>query len=199
MSLLVHRDSSSFVSRWTDNLSKLSHVFEFDKEVLSTRVYENVFRNTFKRSIRHQAMVVPKAPVYYCLLAGDNNVSKVNIERSILSCHTYKQSADAAYLVNSDLALQRSCVKYTLMIIRDIYGKGRTFAPGDIEQLLVPAIFSEVQSGDSLKRYDEDDSLLQTIAAFWTHPDFLNALKNWDEGQVGHLVLTVEEAQEARR
>ena len=51
-SLFVHRDSSSFISRWSDNLSKISLCFGFDRELFGTRVYERVFRGAVKASIR---------------------------------------------------------------------------------------------------------------------------------------------------
>jgi guanine nucleotide-binding protein G(i) subunit alpha len=44
VSLLVQRDNASFSSKMTDNLSKISRVFEFDRDVFSTNVYERAFR-----------------------------------------------------------------------------------------------------------------------------------------------------------
>jgi hypothetical protein len=51
-SLIVHRDSMSLRSSITDNLSKLSMVFDFDTELLSTRAYVPTVRKTLKRSIQ---------------------------------------------------------------------------------------------------------------------------------------------------
>jgi hypothetical protein len=53
-SLFVHRDSSSFISRWSDNLSKFSVRFDFDRELFVTSVYEKVFRSSVKDSLRQK-------------------------------------------------------------------------------------------------------------------------------------------------
>lgn len=53
-SLFVHRDSSSFISRWSDNLSKFSIRFDFDRELFVTKVYEKVFRGSVKDSLLRQ-------------------------------------------------------------------------------------------------------------------------------------------------
>jgi hypothetical protein len=53
-SLFVHRDSSSFKSKMTDNLSKMSVVFDFDPEVFSSGVYHRVFRGSLKHRLRQQ-------------------------------------------------------------------------------------------------------------------------------------------------
>jgi hypothetical protein len=54
-SLVVHRDNTSRISRWTDNLSKISVAFEFDREVFSSRVYEQKFRSALKDELRESA------------------------------------------------------------------------------------------------------------------------------------------------
>jgi hypothetical protein len=54
VSLLVHRDNASFASKWTDNLSKLSYIFDFDTEVLSSKVYERIFRSSLKQLVRQR-------------------------------------------------------------------------------------------------------------------------------------------------
>lgn len=51
-SLCVLRDSASFSSRWSDNLSKLSLRFEFDKELFASSVYDRVFRKTVRNSFQ---------------------------------------------------------------------------------------------------------------------------------------------------
>lgn len=47
-SLYVQRDSSSLSSRWTDNLSRISKVFDFDRELFVSKVYENALRNSLR-------------------------------------------------------------------------------------------------------------------------------------------------------
>jgi hypothetical protein len=47
-SLFVHRDSSSLLTSWTDNLSRWSVRFGFDRELFVTRVYEKVIRKSLR-------------------------------------------------------------------------------------------------------------------------------------------------------
>ncbi|KAG8525553.1 uncharacterized protein KY384_009197 [Bacidia gigantensis] len=51
-SLIVHRDSLSFSSPFSDNLSKLSRIFPFDRELFTSKVYEQVFRGSLKATLR---------------------------------------------------------------------------------------------------------------------------------------------------
>ena len=53
-SLYVLRDSASFTSRLTDNLSKISYVFAFDRNVFSSKVYERAFRGSVKHTLKEQ-------------------------------------------------------------------------------------------------------------------------------------------------
>jgi hypothetical protein len=53
-SLFVHRDTASLISQWTDNLSKLSAVFSFDRELFVSKVYERVLRGSVKEALRRQ-------------------------------------------------------------------------------------------------------------------------------------------------
>ena len=54
VSLMVHRDTTSLVSRSTNNSSKLSMVFGFDRELFVSKVYGRVFRGSVKESLRRQ-------------------------------------------------------------------------------------------------------------------------------------------------
>jgi hypothetical protein len=53
-SLFVHRDTASLISQWTDNLSKLSAVFSFDRELFISKIYERVLRGSVKEALRRQ-------------------------------------------------------------------------------------------------------------------------------------------------
>ena len=53
-SLFVHRDTASLISQWTDNLSKLSAVFSFDRELFVSKVYERALRGSVKEALRRQ-------------------------------------------------------------------------------------------------------------------------------------------------
>jgi hypothetical protein len=51
-SLLVLQDSRSFLTTITDNLSKLSWKFDFDDDLLITRIYKRAFRGSLRSSLR---------------------------------------------------------------------------------------------------------------------------------------------------
>ena len=53
-SLFVHRDTASLISQCTDNLSKLSAVFSFDRELFVSTIYERVLRGSVKEALRRQ-------------------------------------------------------------------------------------------------------------------------------------------------
>ena len=53
-SLIVLRDDSSFITRLTDNFSKLSLVFDFDPQLFSSTVYQRHVRGTLKEHILRQ-------------------------------------------------------------------------------------------------------------------------------------------------
>jgi guanine nucleotide-binding protein G(i) subunit alpha len=52
-SLYIQRDSASIYSRCTDNLSKISRIFEFDRELFTSKVYEKVFRGSLKDTVEN--------------------------------------------------------------------------------------------------------------------------------------------------
>ena len=53
-SLVVHRDTDSFITQISDNLSKLSAVFTFDRELFVSKVYERALRGSVKESLKIQ-------------------------------------------------------------------------------------------------------------------------------------------------
>lgn len=53
-SLFVHRDTASLISQWADNLSKLSAVFSFGRELFVSKVYERALRGSVKEALRRQ-------------------------------------------------------------------------------------------------------------------------------------------------
>ena len=54
-SLIAHRDKDSLLTRYTDNLSKLSRVFSFDGVLFGSKVYQSVIRDRLKLSIRSES------------------------------------------------------------------------------------------------------------------------------------------------
>ncbi|RYP89224.1 hypothetical protein DL770_004522 [Monosporascus sp. CRB-9-2] len=53
-SMIVHRDKDSILSRYTDNFSKFSMVFDFDHELFISRVYDRVLRASLKGAVRRE-------------------------------------------------------------------------------------------------------------------------------------------------
>ncbi len=52
-SLYVQRDSSSIYSRCNDNLSRISKIFEFDRELFISKVYEKALRGSLKDTVEN--------------------------------------------------------------------------------------------------------------------------------------------------
>jgi hypothetical protein len=52
-SLYLQRDSTSIYSRCTDNLSKISKMFEFDRELFISKVYEKALRGSLKDTVEN--------------------------------------------------------------------------------------------------------------------------------------------------
>ncbi|KAF2108860.1 G-protein alpha subunit-domain-containing protein [Lophiotrema nucula] len=50
-SLIVLYDDASMITSWSDNLSKLSAMFDFDAELFASKVYASVIRNPLKLSL----------------------------------------------------------------------------------------------------------------------------------------------------
>jgi hypothetical protein len=59
ISMIGLRSNDSIISRATDNMSKLSYVFDFDTEILTSKVYERVFRSSLKQSGKQQPLRLP--------------------------------------------------------------------------------------------------------------------------------------------
>jgi len=57
-SLIVHRDDGSLRSTFTDNLSKISRVFNFDADLLGSKVYDRAWRINIKTSLRAPKVTV---------------------------------------------------------------------------------------------------------------------------------------------
>jgi hypothetical protein len=52
-SLYIQRDSTSIYSHSTDNLSKISKMFEFDRELFISKVYEKALRGSLKDTVEN--------------------------------------------------------------------------------------------------------------------------------------------------
>lgn len=167
MSLLVLRDSASFVSKWTDNLSKLSYTFDFDTELLSSWVYRRMFRESLKQSIRKRSIATSSAPVQHILLLGHNDMPKIEVESCILSQHQAQPSSEAKLLAKAGARLRVSCARLTLGVVRDLYGDEKSFRPRFIESMMMM---------DQESRQSTDLYLLHAITTFWRHPAFSSSM-----------------------
>ncbi|KAI4932446.1 hypothetical protein J4E85_002844 [Alternaria conjuncta] len=63
ISLYVHRDSASLTSKMTDNMSKISRVFEFDSNIFSTGVYERAFRGSVRDLLKRRQQTLRSHPI----------------------------------------------------------------------------------------------------------------------------------------
>ena len=137
-----------------------------------------------------------QAPKHCFLLVGDNNVAKINIERLLLSCDRYETSSYANFLASCNLSIRLSCVEFTLAVIEEIYAHRRSSFEIDIERLLFP--LTKATDSEASQYLSSESPILQTIAAFWAHPDFQS---NVEEGLIPNAwnsFLTIEEAQTIR-
>ncbi|KAK4207214.1 putative guanine nucleotide-binding protein alpha-2 subunit [Rhypophila decipiens] len=98
-SLIVHRDANSFQSAATDNLSKLSRLFGFDDELLSSKVYERAWRSTIRLTLRLEKTTRPDRttvkryeqvggckPEFKILLLGSSPSSKSTLLKQMKLC-----------------------------------------------------------------------------------------------------------------
>jgi hypothetical protein len=90
-SLHVQRDAASLFSRYTDNLSKISMVFGFDRELFISKVYERALRGSLKQAI--QKPPAEKLPPRFARYAwrilqfGDTAETKDKFAREIKLAH----------------------------------------------------------------------------------------------------------------
>ena len=59
VSLIALRDTASFVTCTTDDMSKISRVFGFDRKVFKSQVYERIFRSSLKGALQGQRGQTP--------------------------------------------------------------------------------------------------------------------------------------------
>lgn len=118
VSLCAQRDTASFASKMTDNLSKISRVFEFDQKVFSTRVYERAFRGSVKQALRKQ-QALPlsgRHPRHDCIyLLGDSEIGKNVVINALARSPAIKSTAHWT-LYRS--AMQQLCVDLMCAIIK---------------------------------------------------------------------------------
>ncbi|KAH8712154.1 hypothetical protein GQ44DRAFT_776179 [Phaeosphaeriaceae sp. PMI808] len=121
VSLIVHRDSASFSSRWTDNLSKLSYIFDFDTDVLSSRVYERVFRVSLKQSIRQQRAHSILTPQQHILVLGKELSLKILITQSIFKSHVAERNEEVTLLSQRSIKSKGECALLTVGVMEVLF------------------------------------------------------------------------------
>ncbi|CZR66446.1 uncharacterized protein PAC_16347 [Phialocephala subalpina] len=79
-SLYVQRDSTSIYSRCTDTLSKISKMFEFDRELFISKVYEKALRGSLKDTVEN--MRREQQQPYVTVTPEERNRNKI-VEREL--------------------------------------------------------------------------------------------------------------------
>lgn len=102
-SLYVQRDSTSIYSRCTDNLSKISKMFEFDRELFVSKVYEKALRASLKDTVENIRQKQQRSGVRVSRNERDRGMI---IERDIEQ-HAVKMRREARVL----LLGERQCVQ----------------------------------------------------------------------------------------
>jgi guanine nucleotide-binding protein G(i) subunit alpha len=117
-SLYVQRDSMSIYSRCTDNLSKISKMFEFDRELFISKVYEKALRGSLKDTVENirQKQLRPDVSV-----SREERDRGMIIERDIKE-HAMKMKREVRVL----LLGERDCVQVFIKNMKIIHGDGFT-------------------------------------------------------------------------
>lgn len=90
-SLYVQRDSMSMYSRCTDNLSKISKMFEFDRELFVSKVYEKALRGSLKDTVENMRQKQQRSDVR---VSREERVRDMIIERELKE-HALKMRQEA--------------------------------------------------------------------------------------------------------
>jgi hypothetical protein len=129
VSLYVHRDSASLTSKVTDNLSKISRVFEFDSNIFSTGVYERAFRGSVRELLRRpqqtiiaQPSTAPKAEsvstsngLRKIRILGEDHTGKGLLASCIEPSHLIDREQYQLYISK----FQELCIDLVFAIVKD--------------------------------------------------------------------------------
>ncbi|KAH7073859.1 hypothetical protein BKA63DRAFT_576174 [Paraphoma chrysanthemicola] len=152
-SLLVLRDSASFVSKWTDNLSRLSRVFDFDTEVLASRAYGRVFRESLKHLIKKRS-TTSSVPMQHILLLGYNDTPKIEVESLILT----KLQAQPSWFITSQLLQTKDRMAPPLFD-----GTDQTLSTPTLDRMSYTCIKHNKLTTNLYTFWDADDSAISFI------------------------------------
>lgn len=182
-SLLSQRDTASSVrTSWTDNLSKMSLVFDFDNDVFSSGVYTRVFRELSKYRIRiHEErgwlMLKREEPPIGPLegiepnLASNGSVA-ASTHCSYVSAQEYQEPStppaspkpdpqlfqDHGEIVKiAETRMLEDCATFTVIIAK-----------------YMPRLQHKHQLPDNISTWPD----IPTVRKFWKHQDFGTLLQN---------------------
>lgn len=118
-SLFCLRDSDSFKTTWSDNLSRLSIEFSFDTEIFTSGVYHRTFRNHARRALRQPRRPRQRAlGVRGVLLLGDDENGKDKLVNRIHEKHLLQCGAED--IASCRQLRFKACYHQTLTLIRAI-------------------------------------------------------------------------------
>ncbi|KAH8710057.1 hypothetical protein GQ44DRAFT_776823 [Phaeosphaeriaceae sp. PMI808] len=120
VSLCVQRDTASFASKMTDNLSKISRIFDFDPKIFSTRVYERAFRGSIMQALKQQQLFSPPPTPVRCeriYLLGDDEAGKDVIINALYGTFTGSHPEE---MVLYRSQLMQLCVELMCTIVKRV-------------------------------------------------------------------------------
>lgn len=106
-SLYVQCDSTSFYSRCTDNLSKISKIFELDREFFISKVYEKALRGSLKDAVKH----IRREQVQPCVTVTSEEIKRNKLIERELKEHAIKMSKECSVLLLGDRDCRRTFIK----------------------------------------------------------------------------------------
>lgn len=106
-SLYVQRDTSSIYSRCTDNLSKISKIFEFDRELFISKVYEKALRGSLKDTVKSMR----REQVQPCVTVTSEEIKRNKLVERELKVHAIKMSKECNVLLLGDTDCRRTFIK----------------------------------------------------------------------------------------
>jgi hypothetical protein len=180
VSLCAQRDAASFASKMTDNLSKISRIFELDQNVFSSKVYERAFRGSVKQVLKKQQgrdMQKQRPHNDHVYLLGNDEVGKDSIINAVHLAPTtpYMDS----WLIHRS-HMQQLCVELMCIIIK------RGTPDWDAEHISILLSYSlGVHDG----RPDFSDALNACAVLWWSS---LRRLHEPDPDPQGYLREVVE-------
>jgi guanine nucleotide-binding protein G(i) subunit alpha len=117
-SLYVQRDSTSIYSRCTDNLSKISKMFEFDRELFISKVYEKALRGSLKDTVENMRREQQQP---YVIVTPEERKRNKLIERE-LEEHAKKLRRECKVLLLGD----RDCAQTFIKSMKIAHSSGFT-------------------------------------------------------------------------